>query len=90
VTAWAREFVWLTIVSIATDDRDAAESASPISGDEAQGMAERVKAKFKVVLADDHQMVREALTPFIRRIGKDVQIFQAGTLDEAIAEAPRL
>jgi hypothetical protein len=35
-------------------------------------------------------MVREALTPFIRRIGKDVQIFQAGTLDEAIAEAPRL
>jgi len=37
-----------------------------------------------VVLADDHRMVREALVPFVRRIGDRVTVLEAGTLDEAV------
>ena len=37
-----------------------------------------------VVLADDHRMVREALVPFVRRIGDRVIVLEAGTLDEVI------
>ncbi|MGE0152154.1 MAG: response regulator [Reyranellaceae bacterium] len=37
-----------------------------------------------VVLADDHRMVREALVPFVRRIGDRVTVLEAGTLDETI------
>jgi len=38
-----------------------------------------------VVLADDHRMVREALVPFVRRIGDKVAVIEAGTLDEVVA-----
>ena len=79
----------MAIVTNAIVDSGAAHRASCKSEDKAQGMAEQINPKLKVLLADDHQMVREALTPFIRRIGRDVQIFQAGTLDEAVAEASR-
>lgn len=44
-------------------------------------MSQRV---ITVVLADDHRMVREALVPFVRRIGDKVTVLEAGTLDEAI------
>ena len=37
-----------------------------------------------VVLADDHRMVREALVPFIRRVGDKVTVLEAGTLDEVL------
>lgn len=37
-----------------------------------------------VVLADDHRMVREALVPFVRRIGERVVVLEAGTLDETV------
>ena len=37
-----------------------------------------------VVIADDHRMVREALVPFIRRIGDKVTVLEAGTLDEVL------
>ncbi|MDF3073425.1 MAG: DNA-binding response regulator [Alphaproteobacteria bacterium] len=37
-----------------------------------------------VVLADDHRMVREALVPFVRRIGERVIVLEAGSLDEVI------
>lgn len=40
-----------------------------------------------VVLADDHRMVREALVPFVRRIGDKVTVIEAGTLDEVVEVA---
>jgi DNA-binding NarL/FixJ family response regulator len=42
-----------------------------------------------VILADDHRMVREALVPFIRRIGDRVTVLEAGTLDEVLELAGR-
>lgn len=42
-----------------------------------------------VILADDHRMVREALVPFVRRIGDRVTVLEAGTLDEVLELASR-
>jgi two-component system nitrate/nitrite response regulator NarL len=42
-----------------------------------------------VILADDHRMVREALVPFVRRIGDRVTVLEAGTLDEVLDLASR-
>ncbi|MGE0660854.1 MAG: LuxR C-terminal-related transcriptional regulator [Reyranellaceae bacterium] len=42
-----------------------------------------------VVLADDHRMVREALVPFVRRIGDKVTVIEAGTLDEVVEVASK-
>lgn len=42
-----------------------------------------------VVLADDHRMVREALVPFVRRIGDKVAVLEAGSLDEVVEHAER-
>lgn len=36
------------------------------------------------ILADDHRMVREALVPFVRRIGDRVTVLEAGSLDEVL------
>lgn len=38
----------------------------------------------QVVLADDHAMVREALLPFIRRVGDNVTVMEADTFHDAI------
>jgi DNA-binding NarL/FixJ family response regulator len=37
-----------------------------------------------VLLADDHRMVREALVPFVRRVGDNVTVVEAGTLAEVM------
>ena len=42
-----------------------------------------------VILADDHRMVREALVPFVRRIGDLVTVLEAGSLDEVLDLAGR-
>lgn len=42
-----------------------------------------------VILADDHRMVREALVPFVRRIGDRVTVLEAGSLDEVLELAAR-
>ena len=41
----------------------------------------------QVLLADDHQMVREALIPFIERVADDIEVIQAGDLKTALALA---
>ena len=41
----------------------------------------------QVLLADDHQMVREALIPFIERIAGDIEVIQADNLEIALARA---
>lgn len=38
----------------------------------------------RIVLADDHRLVREALVPFVQRVGFDVRVDEAGTLQEAL------
>ncbi|MGQ9365719.1 LuxR C-terminal-related transcriptional regulator [Azospirillum sp. ST 5-10] len=35
-------------------------------------------------MADDHVMVREGLRPFLRDIGKDVEVYEAGSFGETI------
>jgi DNA-binding NarL/FixJ family response regulator len=39
-----------------------------------------------VLLADDHRMVREALVPFVRRVGESVSVLEAGSLPEVIEQ----
>jgi len=41
----------------------------------------------QVLLADDHQMVREALIPFIERVSDNIEVIQAGDLETALARA---
>ncbi len=39
----------------------------------------------RIVFADDHRLVREALTPFIQRLAPTVHLDEASTVDEAIS-----
>lgn len=39
----------------------------------------------RVVFADDHRLVREALAPFIHRLATTVQLDEASTVDEAVS-----
>jgi len=39
----------------------------------------------RIVLADDHVMIREGLRPFIERLAPEVTILEAGTFDDACA-----
>lgn len=39
----------------------------------------------RIILADDHVMIREGLRPFIERLGPKVTVLEAGTLAEAMA-----
>ena len=41
----------------------------------------------QIIVADDHNLVREGLKPFLHELGDDVQVLDAGSLDEAIARA---
>lgn len=41
----------------------------------------------KVLLADDHTLVRQGLSPFIGTLAPEVTIVEADTLDEALAKA---
>jgi DNA-binding NarL/FixJ family response regulator len=42
-----------------------------------------------ILLADDHNLVREGLKPFLERLADDVTVIEAATLDEAL-DAARL
>ncbi|MEO8559205.1 MAG: response regulator transcription factor [Rhodospirillales bacterium] len=37
-----------------------------------------------VLLADDHRMVREALVPFVRRVGENVTVLEGGSLADVM------
>jgi two-component system, NarL family, nitrate/nitrite response regulator NarL len=39
----------------------------------------------RIILADDHVMIREGLRPFIERVAANVTLLEAGTLAEAMA-----
>ena len=39
----------------------------------------------RIILADDHVMIREGLRPFIERLGPDVTVLEAGSLADAQA-----
>lgn len=39
-----------------------------------------------VLLADDHRMVREALVPFVRRVGENIVVLEAGSLPEVLEQ----
>jgi DNA-binding NarL/FixJ family response regulator len=41
----------------------------------------------KILLADDHHMLREALIPFIERVADDVEVVEAEDLDGAVGAA---
>jgi two-component system, NarL family, nitrate/nitrite response regulator NarL len=41
----------------------------------------------KLLLADDHHLVREALSYYLRQTGDDVQVEEASTLEEALHKA---
>jgi DNA-binding NarL/FixJ family response regulator len=38
----------------------------------------------RVLLADDHPLVRDGMRPFVLRIAEDVDLVEAGSLDEAL------
>lgn len=37
-----------------------------------------------IVFADDHDLIREAIKPFLQRLGDEVTIFEAGDFDHAV------
>lgn len=39
----------------------------------------------RIILADDHVMIREGLRPFVERVSDDAVVIEAGTLPEVIA-----
>lgn len=41
----------------------------------------------RIVLADDHRLVREALVPFVQRVRPEVKVDEADTLQEALESA---
>ena len=41
----------------------------------------------KVLLADDHHLVRDGLALLIKRLGDDVEIFEADGIPQALAHA---
>lgn len=41
----------------------------------------------RILVADDHNLVREGLRPFLQELGEDVEISEAATLDEALDQA---
>lgn len=43
--------------------------------------------EMQIIVADDHNLVREGLKPFLHELAQDVQVLDAGSLDEALAKA---
>lgn len=41
----------------------------------------------QIIVADDHNLVREGLKPFLHELGDDVHVLDAASLDEAMAKA---
>jgi DNA-binding NarL/FixJ family response regulator len=39
----------------------------------------------KILFADDHSLVRESICPYLKRLTDDVEIVEAGSLDEALS-----
>jgi two-component system nitrate/nitrite response regulator NarL len=42
-----------------------------------------------ILIADDHAMVRDGLRPFLVSVGEDMQVLEAGTLDDAIVQSQK-
>jgi len=38
----------------------------------------------RILFADDHNLVREALLPFLQRLTEDADVHEAGSLDEGL------
>lgn len=43
----------------------------------------------QIIVADDHNLVREGLKPFLHELGDDVDILDANSLDQAVAQAEK-
>lgn len=48
-------------------------------------MTQAADGSLRIVFADDHRLVREALAPFIQRLAPTVRLDEASTVDEAIS-----
>ena len=48
-------------------------------------MTQASDGSLRIVFADDHRLVREALAPFIQRLAPTVHLDEASTVDEAIS-----
>ena len=48
-------------------------------------MTQASDGSLRIVFADDHRLVREALAPFIQRLAPTVRLDEASTVDEAIS-----
>jgi DNA-binding NarL/FixJ family response regulator len=48
----------------------------------------RGKKRVRILFADDHQIVRDGLKPYLERLADDVEVIEAASLDEAIAVPP--
>jgi DNA-binding NarL/FixJ family response regulator len=42
------------------------------------------ETNMRVILADDHVMIREGLRPFVERLAPDIQVFEAGNMAEVV------
>jgi len=45
----------------------------------------RGKMRMRILFADDHQIVRDGLKPYLERLADEVEVIEACSLDEAIA-----
>lgn len=43
----------------------------------------------QILVADDHNLVREGLRPFLSELGTNVEVLDAASLDEAVAQAEK-
>ena len=41
----------------------------------------------KILVADDHKLVRDGLKPFLQELAPDVEVLDAANMDEALAVA---
>ena len=48
-------------------------------------MTQAADGSLRIVFADDHRLVREALAPFIQRLAPTVRLDEASTVDEAVS-----
>ena len=65
-----------------------ADKANETAGDGA-GAVRPARTGLTVLLADDHKIIRDAMVPIIMELGPDVEVIQAGSLDEVLEIAAR-
>ena len=52
---------------------------------EGHAVTQAADGSLRIVFADDHRLVREALAPFIQRLAPTVRLDEASTVDEAVS-----